>query len=268
MLALKILLKTAFHLLRKATGRQFLYFATRFGSRKRYQQFSLKWRGKTLQIPDALSFIWQHHEIFVQESYRFACPKPAPLIYDCGANIGLSVLYFKQLYPQAVIKAFEASPDIAQILTQNIERQDLKNVEIQAAAIWTNYEGLDLHLESADASSLHGEGERSRVPSLRLHDLLEKEVEVDFLKMDIEGAEVEVLLDCGDALRKVAQLFVEYHDYKAKPQRLPELLALLSAQGFRYFIQTESERQQPFINRSPKNSSNMDLQLNIFAYRL
>ena len=40
------------------------------------------------------------------------------------------------------------------------------------------------------------EGNKKTVPCVRLRDLLNEEI--DFLKIDIEGAEYEVLKDCAD----------------------------------------------------------------------
>src|SRR5688572_3562695 len=40
-----------------------------------------------------------YKELFEDEIYRFTAAHSSPLIIDCGANIGLSILYFKQLYP-------------------------------------------------------------------------------------------------------------------------------------------------------------------------
>jgi FkbM family methyltransferase len=43
-----------------------------------------------------------------------------PVIIDCGGNIGLSVLYFKYLFPNSVITVFEPSPPVFEILKENI----------------------------------------------------------------------------------------------------------------------------------------------------
>ena len=85
------------------------------------------------------------------------------------------------------------------------------------------------------------------------------------LKMDIEGAEVDVLLDCQGCISKVKNLFVEYHSWKDQRQRLDEILFLLSRNGFRYFIKPVSDRKHPFLDRGKEPC--IDLQLNIFAYR-
>src|SRR6478672_5618518 len=46
------------------------------------------------------------NEIFIEEVYKQSLP-PNPYIIDCGANIGLSVIYLKQMFPDARIIAFE-----------------------------------------------------------------------------------------------------------------------------------------------------------------
>ena len=66
--------------------------------------------GKPFRIPDGPSFYAGYREIFIQELYRFETSNPAPVIIDCGANCGLSVVYFKQLFPAAKIVAVEADP--------------------------------------------------------------------------------------------------------------------------------------------------------------
>ncbi|MBK9174775.1 MAG: FkbM family methyltransferase, partial [Flavobacteriales bacterium] len=86
------------------------------------------------------------------------------------------------------------------------------------------------------------------VPSVKLRDVLISNGTVDLLKVDIEGAETEVLLDCGDALGGVQRLYVEYHSFRNRPQRLHELLALLAAQGFRYYLhRIGAHHAQPFM---------------------
>jgi Methyltransferase FkbM domain len=86
---------------------------------------------------------------------------------------------------------------------------------------------------------------------------------VDFLKLEIEGAEVDVLLDCADVLPNVRNVFVEYHSFATEEQRLDELLTLLKTSGFRVYIQTAICPPQPFV--ATPSHLGMDLQLNVFA---
>ena len=88
-----------------------------------------------------------------------------------------------------------------------------------------------------------------------------------FLKIDIEGAEIEVIKDCAENLDKVCNIFIEYHSFIGTRQLLDEILLILVDKNFRFFIKPVNDRIQPFINRTNKNYPQCDLQLNIFAYK-
>ena len=49
-------------------------------------------------------------EIFVGGIYMFECNTDRPIIVDCGSDIGMSILFFKRLYPKARIIGFEPDP--------------------------------------------------------------------------------------------------------------------------------------------------------------
>ena len=51
-----------------------------------------------------------YREVFAEREYWFATDNPRPLILDCGSNIGMAILFFKSLYPDAEITAFEPAP--------------------------------------------------------------------------------------------------------------------------------------------------------------
>jgi hypothetical protein len=72
------------------------------------------------------------------------------------------------------------------------------------------------------------------VPCVRLQDYLTEPV--DFLKMNIEGAEWEVLRDSEDRLRWVRNVVIEYHHLPGLPRTLHEILGLLHRTGFEYVV--------------------------------
>lgn len=247
--------------------RRFIFYSVLFGSKKRFVSRNFKFNGFKVFVPDTLSFLWQYKEIFADEDYKFITDSLSPVIYDCGANIGISCLYFAQQYPSSIIKAFEADPNIVKILNENLTRNNVKNVSVNHKAIWINNDELSLSLEGADGANLFSKDNQVRVPSIRLKDLLESEKQIDMLKIDIEGAEYEVLKDCGDSLTNVKNIFVEYHSFANNIQQLSEILQILEKNKFRYFIKTSNNKEAPLINRVNKFNPNMDLQLNIFGYR-
>ncbi|MGE5500018.1 MAG: FkbM family methyltransferase [Syntrophothermus sp.] len=215
---------------------------------------------------DALSFIFQFKHIFVNQMYRFKTSSAAPVIYDCGANVGLSCLYYKKEYPGAVIKAFEADPEIAAVLVQNMKDNGITGVEVTAKALWINNDGVQFTADSADGGSLFIEGKKISIPSVRLHDLIAAETKIDMIKMNIEGAELDLILDCADVLHKADNMYIEYHSFKNSEQQLDKILSVLTKNGFRYYIQNvTSSGTTPLVIEL--SEGDLDLQLHIFAYR-
>ena len=247
--------------------RRFVFLSIFYGSKKRYQKKAINILGINFKVPDTLSFIWQFKEIFVEEYYRFGATNDTPVILDCGANIGTSVIFFKRLYPKARVTAFEANSDIADILKENLNANNIRDVKVIEKAVWINNEGIEIGIEDSDASSIYKEENKTKVPSVRLKDILEKEKHIDMLKIDIEGAELEVLNDCKGSLSIVANMFIEFHSYLMRNQNLGALITILEENGFRYYVKANDDRNRPLVNRKIKSNPEMDLQLNIFAYR-
>lgn len=207
-----------------------------------------------------------YKELFEEELYKFISDNPTPFVVDCGANIGLSVLYFKQLYPNATILAYEPDKDNFALLQTNVAQNALKNVECRQKAVW-------VHNGTIAFSSVGSQGSRiaqgdfiqnkTEIAAERLADVL-KEKRVDLLKIDIEGAEVDVLTDCVPYLDNVQQLFVEYHGKAEETEKLTQLLNILKSRYKVYIKLAADELKHPFIEKSTGGS--FDLQLNIFCY--
>lgn len=234
----------------------------KYRTKERFVLEEIIFKNKKLIVPDVVSFAYQVKEIFGDEIYKFKSSSDAPLIYDCGANIGISVLYFKTLFPNSKIKAFEADEKICAILRENT--QNLSDVEIFHNAVWINDEELTFSSEGADGGSLINDFDcKQTVKAIRLKEILETEQEIDFLKIDIEGSEFEVILDCKEELKKVNNIFLEYHSIVGIEQSLGEILTVLTHAGFRYHIQNISSQPCPYIKQNLW--CNMDLQVNIFG---
>lgn len=233
----------------------------------RYLPETFRTRDIRIKFIDSASFLYMYNEIFEKEIYRFKTRNKEPYIIDCGANIGLSVLYFKQLYPNAIIVAFEPDKNVFRILEENCFYHNLSNVEVINKAVWNTETDLDFFSEGGDAGRIALESDKTRivqVKTIRLRKYLNKHV--DFLKIDIEGSEGKVLKDCREFLKNVDRIFVEYHSFSDQKQNLHELLEILYQAGFRYYIQQIGIfSPNPYIENFPY--LNMDNQLNIFAYQ-
>lgn len=233
----------------------------------RYTPKDIVFRGYNISMTDYLSVAYQLLEIFEEERLLFRKTSESPLIYDCGANVGLVSLYMKSKFPDARVKAFEPDPAVFSCLKRNIDSNGVKNVELYQSAVWTHNDGIEFALEGADGGSVYFEGKKSKVNSVRLADLLAAETSVDLLKLDIEGAENDVLPDIEPQLKKVKNLFLEYHSWASNEQQLDRLLGILTRNGFRYTIHSLGGLgKQPFLNLPAK--SGMDIQLDIHAINL
>jgi len=221
--------------------------------------------GQPFQIADGVSFYCSHEELILNELYRFPTSNPAPRIVDCGAHCGLSVVYFKRLYPAAHVTAVEADPQIFDLLRANVSRRGLEDVTLINKAVAVGTEPVTFHREGADAGRIHALAESLEtisVPTVSLDELLAEPVEL--LKLDVEGVESEVLC-ASRGLKMVSQLIVEYHSFVDSDQSLHQLLATLADNGFRYKIQTQFCSPRPLVDEGCHLG--MDLQLNIFATR-
>jgi len=231
----------------------------------RYVSAETQILGKKLQIVDGCSFVGMCEEIFVKKNYEFEAGTKNPLIIDCGANVGLSVVFFKMLYPHAKIIAFEADPYVYQVLEKNVASFGFSDVELHNTAVWSEETVMSFHVEGSWGGRVCDPEEvikKIDVRTVKLSDFLDQKV--DFLKIDVEGAETEVIKDCAGKLRNVNHLFVEYHSFANKGQSLHEILAALHSCGFRYHIKEAVHRRDPFLK---SESTGMDSQLDVFAVR-
>lgn len=245
--------------------RKFYLLYMRYSSTPRYKEHLISFNGFTVKVPDTASFIWQYKEIFTEEFYKFKTDKTNPVIYDCGANIGISCLYYFNKYRNAAITAFEADPKIATLLQSNLSNNHVSNTTVIPKAVWIDANGLKIFPDGADGASLVGEGKSFFIETIRLKDYLMKEKEIDFLKMDIEGAEVEVLKYCGKGLKKAKNIFFEYHNDVSKNQTLHELLALVSEYGFNYYLKESAQKNKPFVE-DLLVCEKFDMATNVFCY--
>ena len=196
----------------------------------------------SVRINDGWNFYILYKDIFLNRIYHFEAERRNPYILDCGSNIGMSILYFKHLYPEAHIVGFEPDPAIFPYLEENITRNRVSGVELVRAALAKHAGTLSFYSDGKYGSYLARGSDRTipdgwkryEVPAARLREYLHKPV--DFLKMNIEGAEWEVLEDSEDQLAKVKEMVIEYHHLPGLPRTLHRILELLHRNHFEYLI--------------------------------
>jgi FkbM family methyltransferase len=149
--------------------------------------------------------------VIIDKQYG-ALPIPQTgVIVDCGANVGLASVFFRQASPQARIVAVEADPRTVQRLSKNVETL---NVEVVHCAVTAHNGTALLHSAANSASSsltARRSDEPTLVPATTLQRLLDNHgiERVALLKLDIEGAEFDAL--ASPALDRVQAIVAEVH---------------------------------------------------------
>jgi FkbM family methyltransferase len=162
-------------------------------------------------------FIQLFEEIFVSEVYRFESRTPSPFIIDCGSNIGISVLYFKMLYPKSRIIAFEPEPSNFDCLQKNITTNNLNDVQCYGVGLSVAPGRADLYrgFHSPSLNWMLSKPEGPHEHKQILLDQLSRYVNdtVDLLKIDVEGAEHAIIEDLVVSNRMIfiLRLIIEYH---------------------------------------------------------
>ena len=182
--------------------------------------------------------------IFEQRIYDFEAIKPNPVIIDAGAHIGIATLRFKQLYPDAQITCFEPDSASLTMLHRNIDINSLENVEVIQAALSDKDGEAGFHTDGADGSRVDP-GASGKCRTVRLSRFLNSPV--DMLKLNVEGAEFDVLneLDVAGKLGLVERIVIEYHGWPDGQQSLGEILSILAKNSFRYLLHDFDDQTNP-----------------------
>ncbi len=163
-------------------------------------------------------------QIFVRREYESPnLPDSAKAIVDLGANIGLATVFFGIKYPQAKILCVE--PGGANFTATGVNTAPLGDrVRKEHAAVWTRDGLINLHMENENGSALGAWGiqvsdqkgkSNETVKCCTIRTLLDRAGfdSVDILKVDIEGAELEVFsCDAKEWLPRINLIVVETHD--------------------------------------------------------
>lgn len=225
--------------------------------------------GKKVFFSDSIQLVNGLTEIFIEQLYNQQINTSEPYIIDCGANIGLSIIYMKEKYPNARILSFEPDETNYFLLSKNICSFDYKNVELRKEAVWVENTVLNFSSNASMTSKIveiKSIENSIRVNAIQLKKFITEPI--DFLKIDIEGAEFEVLKDIASELYFVKNLFIEYHGTFNQNSELLEILSIINQQGFQFYIKEAANLfDYPFI-QNKKSNIEYDVQLNIFCFRL
>lgn len=156
-------------------------------------------------------------EVFMSDFYKFNSENKKPVIIDCGANIGLSVLYFKHTHPEAVIYAFEPDTKNYNYLAENVKSYGWEKSVFIYKQLVSDTAGFEYFEELGNAGSkIVSENAQNnnttKIEKIRLKDFLtELNCKIDFLKLDIEGSEFDVIPDLKELYPIIQKMYIEFH---------------------------------------------------------
>ncbi len=135
-------------------------------------------------------------------------PKAGDIVFDCGAYCGMCTYYFSKLVgPTGKVYAFEPDEDNYQIVRKNIKKHHLDNVTLVKKGLYSHSTTLAFNNRGSGLSKLAGNQTHlvnvSLVEVISLADAYAQFnlTHLDFVKMDIEGAELEVIEGAKEFLR-------------------------------------------------------------------
>ena len=171
--------------------------------------------------------------------------RPVRSILDCGANIGDETVKFWMRYQLATIVAVEPDPSNFDFLRRNTAA--LNRVVVKHAGVWPREARLQVVAgTSHEASTVHEDSDSSdstedSVGAVTITGLMEEFgwPTVDILKLDIEGADLDLFQSSSSWIHRVNVIIVEANDAQRRGSTAA-LFAAVSAEDFDAFVHGEN----------------------------
>lgn len=203
-----------------------------------HKQFGsyVKFLNYTVQITDGPNFMIQYKDIFINKIYHFNAVSKSPFIIDGGSNIGMSIIYFKHIFPDAKIIGFEPDSQIFALLEENITKNNLKNITLINSALGKTASKVPFISNRGSGGRLENDSRSMTIKSVCLSNYINESV--DFLKLNIEGSELPVLeeIEKSGKLNNIIEIVLEYHGWSKERQKLGDILNLLDRNDYHYLV--------------------------------
>ncbi len=157
-------------------------------------------------------------------------------IVDLGSNVGYTMIHLASLYPDARIYGVEMDLENVSLAQKNLVSLN-DRCKIMHAAVW--FENTEISYAGGDANNfsifnkIDDTAKKSTgvTPAKTLDGILDEFglTSVDYLKMDIEGAEKVVLEDPSRWINRIKSMKIEIH----KPANIDDCIEILKSYNFR-----------------------------------
>jgi FkbM family methyltransferase len=198
--------------------------------------------------------------------------QPGMTVLDVGAHHGLYTLLSSiRVGTDGRVVAFEPSPRERERLKRHIQSNGCRNVQVIPTALSSSsgkssfflVEGASDYCNSLRPPAVQAKTRQVEVEVTTLDEFLAKTSmnAVDFVKLDVEGAELDVLKGATKLLRSNTRpiLLVEVYDIRTEPwqYRACEIVQFLNALGYRWFSLTEDGLPHPIAEDQTKYDANL-----------
>jgi len=157
--------------------------------------------------------------------------KPGMTVVDCGAHHGMmTVIFAKRVGPTGRVIAYEALPENADVIRANAVLNGLHNVTVRSVGVGAAPAQFGYDRNQSNIMVQAGSDSGDTISIVDLDSDLPGDVRVDFLKVDVEGFEVEALSGMSRVLAMRPIIDLEIHNFLS-PNRMASLSALAAFFG-------------------------------------
>lgn len=168
--------------------------------------------------------------------------QPGMVYVDVGANIGSHAINAARMVGErGRVFAFEADPETHRILEKNIDLNGLGNIILRQTCVSDDSGSVTFykHKDSAK-SSIVDRGEKTSIvlPADRLDNLIPSDTKIDILKIDVEGAELNVLRGAQKIFeqRPPSIVIIEVYDVRDSTDKSQGIREILEAYGYSFYL--------------------------------
>lgn len=158
------------------------------------------------------------------------------VILDCGAHHGRSsIILSNWVGDKGKVVAFEPHPKNVEILQKNIELNNLRNIILEQKAVGPSIGRIQITGESNSLVISKGTGVAVEMTSLDKY----SDLDPNFLRIDVEGFEVEVLKGAKNILATRPKLAIEIHTRTLKhfDSSVDDLFNLIDVEKYDLWVQ-------------------------------
>lgn len=224
-----------------------------------------------LEPTDDLALYFRYQGWFEEPEQAFCSRylQPGMTAFDIGAYLGVyTCLMAKRVGPEGQIHAFEPSPRSFERLLENIAVNGLTNVVANCQAAFSRTDSVPLFLYEAPFESLTSLVHRKliregnvllpaaevSVQAVRLDDYCQQHAvdQIELLKLDVEGVELEVLKGARGLLEQGAIRCLLFE----VGEGIEQVLEVLKAYGFRFFTVSQNGSLAPAMESEVRRTAN------------